>query len=198
MKRINKLFEKINIRDFRSYLFFSLLLIVTLISIKSLNFTQARYESEVEIDASPNLAFFVVDVGTVSGQIKLDSMVPSEIPYTYTFNVSNFKDNKRANVDLTYSIELITTTNMHLDFKIYKGNNMELNVVDSDYVTTDDNGVYYRHLVINGVSVMNYTANCTDTYTLWVKFPESYNDNPDAYAGVIDLVDIEINAEQVV
>ena len=87
---------------------------------------------------------------------------------------------------------------MHLDFKIYKGNNMELNVVDSDYVTTDDNGVYYRHLVINGVSVMNYTANCTDTYTLWVKFPEIYNDNPDAYAGVIDLVDIEINAEQVV
>ena len=198
MKRINKFFEKINIRDLRSYLFFSLLLIVTLISIKSLDFTQARYESEVEIDASPNLAFFVVDVGTVSGQIKLDSMVPSEIPYTYTFNVSNFKDGRRANVDLTYSIELITTTNMHLDFKIYKGNNMELNVVDSDYVTTDDNGVYYRHLVINGVSVMNYTANCTDTYTLWVKFPESYNDNPDAYAGVIDLVDIEINAEQVV
>ena len=198
MKGINEILKKINIREFRVYLFFSLLLLVTLLSIRSLNFTQARYESETVADASPTLAFFIVDVGTVNGQIKLDSMIPSETPYTYTFNVSNFKNNRRANVDLIYSIELITTTNMPLQFRVYKGNDMQLNQVDSDTVTTDDNGVFYRHLVINDVSQMAFSTNCTDVYTLWVSFPVGYKNNPDAYEGVIDLVDIKINAEQVV
>ena len=45
---------------------------------------------------------------------------------------------------------------------------------------------------------MIYTSNVTDTYVLWVSFPEMYKNNSDAYAGIIDLVDIKINAEQVV
>ena len=45
---------------------------------------------------------------------------------------------------------------------------------------------------------MNYNRQCTDTYTLWVEFPRTYINNPDAYSGVIDLVDVKINAEQVV
>ena len=198
MKRIKEMLNKINFSDFRGYLFFSLLLIVTLISLGSFRFTQARYESETSVSASPTLAFFIVDVTTASGQIKLDSMIPSTTPYTYTFQVSNFKNNRRANVDLTYSIELITTTNVELEFKIFKGNNMELNEIDSDIITTDDNGVYYRHLIINDVSVMSHSSNCTDTYTLWVSFPVNKKNNPEAYAGIIDLVDIKISAEQVV
>ncbi len=198
MRGIKEKLKKINLSDFRTYLFFSVLLLITLISIRSFEFTQARYESEVEVTASPNLAFFVTDVGTTSGQIKLATMVPSAIPYTYEFTVSNFKDGRRANVDLTYSIEIITTTNMELDFRIFKGNDMQTNEIDSDTVTTDSNGVYYRHLVLDGVSTMSYNTNCTDTYTLWVLFPLADKDDPDAYAGIIDLVDIKIVAEQVV
>ena len=190
--------NKIDLGVFKSYLFFSILLLVTLIAIRSFEFTLSRYESEVELDASPDLAFFIVDVTTTSGQIKLASMVPSDTPYTYTFNVSNFNEEGRGNVDLTYSIELITTTNMPLQFRIYKGGNTELNEVDSDTVTTDSNGVYYRHLLINDVSQMSYSSNVTDTYTLWVLFPATYMAYPDLYEGIIDLVDIKINAEQVV
>ena len=198
MEGFKRIVKKINWHDFRVYLFFSVLLLVTLITFRGLEFTQARYESEVELDIGPNLAFFVVDVTTTSGQIKLDSMVPRAEPYLYTFSVSNFKNGKRANVDLTYSIELITTTNMPLEFRIYKGNNMALNEVDSDTTTTNQDGVYYRHLVINDVSQMNYSSNVTDTYTLWVQFPVANSNNPEVYAGLIDLVDIKINAEQVV
>ena len=190
--------KKINFNEFKTYLFFSVILLATLVAIRSFDFTLARYESEVSLDASPALAFFIVDVGTTSGQIKLASMVPRDEPYTYTFNVSNFKDGRRANVDLTYSIELITTTNMPLQFKIYKGGNTELNAVDSDTTTTDSNGVYYRHLVINGVSQMGFSSNVTDTYTLWVLFPSANKAFPETYEGIIDLVDIKINAEQVV
>ena len=45
---------------------------------------------------------------------------------------------------------------------------------------------------------MNYQSRVTDTYILWVEFPLQYKNNPVEYAGIIDLVDIKINAEQVV
>ena len=127
-------------------------------------------------------------------------MIPSSSPYLYQFNVSNFDStqNKRANVDLTYSIEIIATTNIPLNYRIYKGNNMNENVVDSDTTSTDSDGVYYRHLVINGVSTMSKNANQTDVYTLWVEFPIQYKNSPATYSGVIELVDIKIDAEQVV
>lgn len=210
MKGIKRIFKRINVHDFTTYLFLSILLLVTLVTIRSFEFTQARYESDVDMEIEPNLAFFIVDVGTTSGTIKLTGMVPRDDPYEYRFNVSNFRDGRRANVDLTYSIEIITTTNMPLTFKIFKGNGSTLDEIDSDTTTTDGNGVYYRHLVINDVSQMPFNADTTDLYTLWVSFPKTYVrpvneggnigviNNPEAYAGIIDLVDIKINAEQVV
>lgn len=198
MKGIGKIFKNIDTKKLVRYLFPSFLLIILLIAIGSVDFTQARYESEVEVSGSPNLAFFIVDVTTQSGHIKLDEMIPRVEPYTYTFNVSNFNTQKRANVDLTYTIEIITTTNMPLNFQIFKGNDMDTMQVDHDITTTDSNGVYYRHLVIDDASIMTYSANHTDTYTLWVQFPVANKDYPERYEGIIDLVDIKIVAEQVV
>ena len=198
MKGINKVFKNIDTKMLRKYLMFSFLIMGLLITFSALDFTQARYETNTEINVSPSLAFFIVDVQSETGQIKLEEMVPREQPYLYVFNVSNFNTERRANVDLTYSIEIITTTNMPLDFRIFKGAGMTTNEIDSDTTTTDVNGVYYRHLVINGVSTMSYTTDTTDVYTLWVKFPSSNMNKPDEYQGVIDLVDIKINAEQVV
>ena len=197
MKEFKRIFKKINMHDFLIFLFFPILLVVTLVTIRSFEFTQARYESQVDMALTPNIAFFVVDVGTQEGTIKLESMIPRSDPYEYEFNVSNFNQTKHANVDLTYSIELITTTNMPLKFRVYKGNNLILNE-EAGTETTDDNGVYYRHMLVSGVSTMLFSNNVTDTYKLWVYFPESNANNPEGYAGVIDLVDIKINAEQVV
>lgn len=198
MKRLKKFISNINKRDFRRYFLFSILFIITMIVLGSVKLTQARYETVTRINVSPNLAFFIVDVQSQTGQIKLEGMVPRTNPYLYTFNVSNFSGNRRANVDLTYSIEIITTTNMPLNFKIYKGVNSTTDEIDSDTFDTDANGVYYRHLVINDASTFSYSTNATDVYTLWVEFPEQYKSSPADYAGIIDLVDIKINAEQVV
>lgn len=195
---LKKFISNFNGKDFRRYLIFSILLVITFAAIGTFKFTQARYETVTDINVSPDLAFFIVDVESQTGQIQLQGMLPSATPYLYTFNVSNFRGNQRANVDLTYSIEIITTTNMPLNFKIYKGANSTTDEIDSDTFTTDSNGVYYRHLLINDVSTFGYSANHTDVYTLWVEFPLSYKAYPTEYAGIIDLVDIKINAEQVV
>lgn len=198
MKGLKRIFKNLDINEFVKYFCFSILLIVTLISISTMKFTQSKYENDTEITVTPTLAFFVVDVQSQTGQIKLAEMIPRTEPYYYSFNVSNFEGTRRANVDLTYSIELITTTNLPLEFKIYKGASYVTDEIDSDTITTDSNGVYYRHLVINDVNTMSYSSNHTDVYTLEVEFPIGYKDNPDEYSGIIDLVDIKINAEQVV
>ena len=200
MKGFKRFICNINEKDFKRYTFFSILLIITLLALGTLKFTQARYETDTQINISPTLAFFMVDVQSVTGQIKLESMIPSSTPYLYTFNVSNFNNttHKHANVDLTYTIEIVTTTNMPLNFRIFKGNDLQTNEIDTDTFTTDTNGVYYRHLVINDVSTMAYASNVTDVYTLWVEFPLTYKDYPEEYSGIIDLVDIVIDAEQVV
>ena len=198
MRTIKKIFRNINKKEFMRYGLFSVLLLVTLVVIRNVKFTQARYESSALVNITPSIAFFIVDVQSQSGQIQLDSMIPSASAYLYQFNVSNFENNRRANVDLTYSIEIIATTNIPLNYRIYKGNNMNQNVVSSDTTTTDANGVYYRHLLVSGVSTMSKSANQTDVYTLWVEFPIQYKDNPTAYSGMIELVDIKIDAEQVV
>ncbi len=209
---IKKIMANFDKKSFAFYMFFTIVLLITLIVLSTFKFTQAKYESDATITASPALAFFIVDVQSETGQIRLEDMVPRANPYSYIFQVSNFENGHRANVDLTYSIEIITTTNMPLNFKLYKGNNLTTDIIASRTLTTDDNGVFYRHLIVNGVSTMSYSANHTDTYVLSVEFPLSpphssnpsaptpvpYTNRPDAYAGVIDLVDIKINAEQVV
>lgn len=198
MKGIKKIFNRINIKEFRLYLFFTILFMVTIIIIGSIDLTKASYESNNTISASPDIAFFVVGVESQTGHIKLEEMVPRNEPYLYTFSVNNFQNGRRANVDLTYTIEIITTTNMPLNFKVFKGNDMVNDQIDSTTITTDSNGVYFKHLTINDINAMSYQTNCTDTYTLWVQFPKVYEYNSDEYAGIIDLVDIKINAEQVV
>jgi hypothetical protein len=198
MKGIKKIFANINIKEFKKYLFFSILLLAVIILFGKSEITKSRYENETAIRIKPSIAFFIVDVQSQTGQIKLEEMVPSTSPYLYSFNISNFHNNKHANVDLTYSVEIITTTNMPLDFHVYRDSVNSANVINTDTTTTNTDGMYFRHLVINGVNTMDYDEDVTDTFILAVDFPIQYKNNADDYAGIIDLVDIKINAEQVV
>lgn len=198
MKKIKEVLNRFDKKKFRHYFIFSSVLLLILILIGTSDFTHSRYETETNVRMSPQLAFFLVDVQSQSGQIQLDGMLPSDDPYTYGFNVSNFHKTQKANVDLKYSIEIITTTNIPLTFKVYKGNNLSTNIVTNEYFDTDSNGMYYRHLVIDDISYLHHSSRETDVYTLSVEFPIEYKNRSDEYAGVIELVDIKINAEQVV
>ncbi|MBR1679099.1 MAG: hypothetical protein IJ704_00435 [Bacilli bacterium] len=190
--------NKIDTQKFFHYLLPTMIFIIVISILAASRITQARYETDTNARVLPSIAFFVVGVESQNKQIKLESIVPRTEPYLYSFEVSNFNDSKKANVDLTYSIEIITTTNMPLNYKVYKETVNGDEIVDEDFITTDENGVYYRHFKIDGVSEMNYQERVTNTYILWVEFPLQYKNNPIDYAGIIDLVDIKINAEQVV
>ncbi len=174
----------------------SCLIIITLIVIRNYKFTKSKYETITDVEVTPTIAFFVTDVKSYNDSIKLEEIVPRSNPYLYSFTVSNFKDNKRANVDLTYSIEFITTTNLPLNFKLYREDDLENDITSSTSFTTDSNGMYYKHLFIDEVSSLKYSLDSTDTYILSVEFPEIYKSNPDDYSGVVELIEVYVHAEQ--
>ena len=119
------------------------MIIIAIFLLSKVQLTEAKYETHNTSEITPNFAFFIVDVSRQSTSIRLDNIVPRANAYTYTFQVSNFQGLKRANVDLTYSIEIITTTNMPLDYRIFLGDNLSQNEIDSDTFTTDEDGMYY-------------------------------------------------------
>ena len=196
MKGLKRIVNNINLKEFKRYLLISIIFIVVLILISSYNFIQAKYESNINATMSPNIAFFIVDVGSQSGQIELEDIIPRKDPYIYRFSVSNFNNTKHADVDLKYNIEIITTTNLPLEFYIHEQENDNVNIVDSDTISANSDGVYFRHLVINDTKTMAYDDDVTDYYYLEVVFPSLYSDFYNEYPGVIELIDIKINAEQ--
>ncbi len=197
MKGIKKILNNVDLKDFKRYLFISIVFIVVLILVSSYQFIQARYESNVDANLSPDIAFFIVDVGSQTGQLELENIVPRQAPYVYRFSVSNFNSTKHADVDLTFKFEVITTTNLPLSYAIYSDEDLESdNMIDSDTTTANTDGVYFRHLVINDINSMPYNRDVTYYYYLAVSYPEQYKNSPDELSGMIELVDIKINAEQ--
>ena len=198
MKGMKKVISSFDVKQFKAYFFISVLLILSIVGLGRVKFTSAKYESEKQLDIKPSFAFFITDIGTQSATLKLDNIVPSDEAYLYTFTVSNFKDGKKANVDLRYSIEVITTTNLPLNFKLYKNPVFTNETHHSDNIIQNDDGVYFRHLLYDSESVMSYQTATTDTYTLWVEFPSSHKEEAASLNGIMDLVDVEIRAKQVV
>ena len=162
--------------------------------------TYTRYESNVDINANANVAFFIIDQGTYENSISLDGLVPSPDPIYYTFYVANYKGSKRTKVDMDYKIKFETTTNLPLTYEIIRNQTFtgpHTNIIDSTSIRQDDNDVYYRVFTDNDTYSFTHNSNQIDEYVLKVTFPASYKDYPDLYQGVIELFSIIIDAEQV-
>ena len=162
--------------------------------------TYTRYESNVDVNANANVAFFIIDQGTYESTIKLDGLVPSSDPIYYTFYVANYKGSKRTKVDMDYKIKFETTTNLPLTYEIIRNQTFQgahTNIIDSVSVRQDDYDVYYRVFADNDTYHFTHNSNQIDEYVLKVNFPASYKNYPDLYQGVVELFSIIIDANQV-
>ncbi len=172
--------------------------LVTIINIIGRTYT--RYESNVDINANANVAFFIIDQGTYESSISLDGLVPSPNPIYYTFYVANYKGSKRTKVDMDYKIKFETTTNLPLTYEIIRNQSFSgphTNIIDATSIRQDDYNVYYRVFTDNDTYSFTHNSNQIDEYVLKVTFPASYKDYPDLYQGVVELFSIIIDAEQV-
>ena len=191
---MTNIIKNINKTKFLFFFKYNAIFILVVFIINIMEITYSRYSSSAEGNAAANIAFFIVDVGTYENTISLNDLVPSNSDYIYKFNVNNFKNGKRTNVKLDYSIEFTTTTNLPLSYKIYRGEGTENVITSSEIIQEGD--MYFNKLNTNQVGSFSYEENQTDVYTLVVNFPITYNDKPDEYQGLIDSFIIKINAEQ--
>lgn len=175
-------------------------LFLILLGFNLINFTLSRYASEAEIDLSPKIAFFIADVGRYENGFKIDSILPSSAPYYYAFTVSNFEDEKKANVNIEYEIELRMTTNLPLNVKVYKNTTdfTGKGIINSNEIVANDDGMFFRVMNTDTIGNLTYAQKTKDTFVLYVEFPESYNLFPELYEGVIELVEVRVIAKQVV
>lgn len=170
-------------------------LIITVIGV-----SYSKYESRVSVYSEARVAYFVTEQGTVSGNITLDNLIPSDDVFIYPINVYNYDELKRADVNLKYTIEFETTTNIPISFdvicnEIYDSN--YTSIID-DNMVIQDGDMYYNKYVDNTEYVFNYNEDQMNQYTIIVNFPSEYKNYPDLYQGKIDLIKVTIKAEQLV
>mgnify|MGYP004563836469 FL=1 len=198
IKHLKKFINNINKKKFKRTFFSSIVIFLLIIIISSIGFTYARYESDTTLKLNPNIAFFIVEATNTTKSLELTKMVPSNDYYDYYFEVSNFNDTGKANVDLNYNIQLKMTTNLPLTYEIYKVEDNTMANINTVNISTNQDGMYFKEYVDTNDYFMACKTKKTDRFLLRVYFPLEYKNNPDYYESVIDLVEININATQVV
>lgn len=104
----------------RRNLIILILLMVLGVSIYGIVRTFARYTSSLEEENTLTVAFWFVEAGYKDETIFVQDIMPSNNKYEYTFSVSNNDGTKVAQTDMELEINLLTTTNLPLNYELYR------------------------------------------------------------------------------
>ena len=182
-------------------LFGLLLILLVLLVFLIMRFVYSSYETDASLNVSIDEAIYIFGDEKMSFNIDSSKIVPSNSAYSYTFSVSNFKNGKTSDVDLLYTVQVVTTTNLPITLELYRNetysqnNNNLHNIIGTVNYVQDDDGAWYREYPKTSEFEMLYRNNTTDIYTLVVKFPLSYSSD-DTYADVIENIEIRLESRQ--
>ena len=196
---INKLFGNY-VEEKKKFLLFAFLLIALLfLSFFLLRAAYARYQVDAKINADIDRALYIIGEEKMSFNIETDGIVPSSTPYTYRFSVSNFNQNNMSDVDINYSINIRTTTNLPITLELYRNQLPEngTNIFNSPITKRDADGAWYRVYKTNGTYDFYYAARKTDVYTLVINFPLIYA-NDTTYSNYLESIEVNIESKQIV
>lgn len=180
---------------YRFKLSFRIVLIVLgiFVSFIFIRFTYSLFHSDSNGVIGNRIAFYVVDPKKQTESIKIGELSPDGQDYTYDIEVSNFKDGKVSEVNLDYTFEVVTTTNIPVTYSLYKDGG-DTNIIGNREIIQDSNDMYFfKYESLAGSFI--HDAPRTDRYTLVVNFPEMYNN--EKYQDLIDTIQISVDAKQV-
>ena len=151
--------------------------------------------------------------------ISIDEIIPGETR-RIAFTVSNYYiDDNGENVitetDMLYDLKVRTTTNLPLEYKMYKNqgldvdnltNILEIETVQNQNMYLDEDNTIFKNLVfatqsddkkaegITDSDEFYYTTPETNTYILEMTLPATYNSVE--YQNVIECIEITVDSEQ--
>lgn len=184
--------QKLRLIGFGCALLFILFLSGFLFSI-----SLASYQSQTRLRANIDKALYIFNREKMSFNIDSEKIVPSNDPYVYKFSISNYRDDKESDFNIVYNLKIKTTTNLPLDFKLYKNTDLNNNILSSAEILRDSDGSYYKVYTVNENVLMEYKDKVIDVYTLSIDFPKIYAEDL-TYSDAIEAIEVIIESSQVV
>lgn len=183
-------------------------IIAIILAIMLIRRTFSRYESQADSEIEAGLTFWVVNDSFQEDAVYIGDMEPGE-QRDIEFSVSNYNDSISSKVPIEYSAIVNTTTNMPLEYEIYKrvdGNDEKCDI--SEEIYQDDDGTYYKKMETQNFElgfVKEDSDKETQNFVLKIIFP-SYNEdglndgNADddnwQFSDLLEYVKISIDARQ--
>lgn len=194
-----------NINNFKykiKYLVFSLILFFLLFfAIFLIRSTNSSYKTSTNLAIKPDFAAFVFEEGMFKFNLDTIGIKPSNKDYVYSFTIANYNSKKESDVDLIYTINISTTTNLPLEYKLYKDEDYTLstsvNLLNDKEIVQDEDGSWYNEYKVDKEYEMYYSVNTKHTYYLVITFKEEYGNNV-LYADLIDNIRINIKSRQII
>ena len=187
MKKINnrkKLIIKLII------LFFCIVLIYFIVKN-----TFSRFQSDADVVAKLDAAFYIVDEDYQTMTINLDSIVPRDDPYVYNFSISNTDGTNRAEVNLEYDLKIVTTTNLPLQYYLYLNGDNRTDIITRTTIDQDEYDTYFKTMETQ-TEEFEFTKDETNTYRLEIYFAPTYKDI--SYQDIIEGIEIQVNSRQII
>ncbi|MCF0125986.1 MAG: hypothetical protein HUJ68_09605 [Clostridia bacterium] len=180
-------------RKHKSYTTPILLIFLLIVLMIIINNTYAKYSSTGKSDAMIDVAFFVFEETQISKDIALSEMVPGDLGYEYNFSVANYNEKgERAEIAIEYEISLRMTTNLPLQYKLYK-NGGEDDLFATITAQPDSDGTYFKSIKFPK-EYFGFTQDEITSYKLVVSFPDG--DRSADKQGIMEAIEIKINAKQ--
>lgn len=197
-KKVRNRIKKIKyLKEKKKLIKVGIILVLTLfVSFGLLGKAYATYQSNVKLNANIEQALYIFGGEKMTFNIEPSKIVPSATPYSYKFSVSNFDANKQSDINLEYTVDVKTTTNLPLTLSLYR-NGTSTNLLSSVSYEEDEDGSWYRIYETSDTYKMSYTEKVTDIYTLEVLFPAEYAVDT-TYADAIENIEITLKSKQII
>ena len=211
----------------RNCIIIILIIVLIFFGIKYMRRAFSRYESDGGTDAEMNLAFWVVNESFVTQGLSLGEIQPLMEGEGYNrddyvkkveFSVQNYKEdsNISSNVPLRYDIQIRATTNMPLKYELYQYGDDDIlkaePCVVSNEIIEDRHGTCYREIkaISSSLNVNDFFFEKVDgengkekdkfVLEIWLPYQIEEYDNDENYifADLMEYIEIEINAKQII
>ena len=184
----------LNEKDFKNFNKITILVLCIMLSVTLASKIYGRFHTEIDGSINNKVAFYVVNTEPQTQEIKIGELAPNGQNFTYDIEVNNFEDNKITEVDMNYTLEIVTTTNVPVTYALYS-NGGSTNVIGNKEVIQDDDGMYFFRFASQTGNFVHGVSK-TDRYRLVINFPESYK--LAMYQDLIDTIEITVDAKQIV
>ena len=179
----------------------SLFILVLFVIVAIIPFTISKYETITEGNINSNIAFYLFNDSYQVQNVSLSNVDFTRGFYVMNFSVSNQRGNKVSDVDISYVLRVVTTTNLPFEYELYENEDYTdedaTNLISNSNtdVSVDGDGTYFQTFTIDEEELL-YRTPKANQYTLVVSFGGYYNDAK--YQDMVESVRIIVDSRQII